>query len=127
MKSTQIDRSVGPPAPIRIRRAGERDLADVRACLAAAFARYESSYTPDAFRDTVPSPDGLTERLKTMTILVALNQAGSIVGTIAHEAGAGGIGHLRGMAVVPAALGSGTAARLLEAAEHELARRSAGA
>ena len=112
--------SVGPPA-LRIRPATQRDLDAVRACLSAAFAPYETSYTPEAFRDTVPGSEGLAQRFRTMTILVAENSKGDIVGTIAHEVGSGGIGHLRGMAVVPAALGSGTADRLIEAAERALA------
>ena len=112
--------SVGPPA-LRIRPAIQRDLDAVRACLSAAFAPYETSYTAEAFRDTVPGSEGLAQRLRTMTILVAEDSKGDIVGTIAHEVGTGGIGHLRGMAVVPAALGSGTAGRLIEAAERALA------
>ena len=105
---------------LRIRPATQRDLDAVRACLSVAFAPYETSYTAEAFRDTVPGSEGLAQRLRTMTILVAEDSKGDIVGTIAHEVGSSGIGHLRGMAVVPAALGSGTADRLIEAAERAL-------
>jgi ribosomal protein S18 acetylase RimI-like enzyme len=107
--------------PVRLRRATEQDLDAVRVCLSLAFAPYEEAYTAAAFRDTVPAVDGLVERLRTMTILVAEAEGGTVVGTIAHEAGPSGEGHLRGMAVLPQVLGSGVAARLLEAAERALA------
>lgn len=107
-----------------IRPAADSDIDEVRACLEAAFEPYRVAYTPDAFSDTVPARDGLVLRLRRMRVLVAEDDGGRIVGTIAHESGASGVGHLRGMAVLPEQLGSGTAARLLEAAEHAV--RAAG-
>jgi ribosomal protein S18 acetylase RimI-like enzyme len=109
--------------PVRLRHATEQDLDAVRACLSLAFAPYEGAYTAAAFRDTVPAVDGLVERLRTMTVLVAEAEDGMVVGTIAHEAGHSGDGHLRGMAVLPQTLGTGVASQLLQAAEHALARQ----
>jgi GNAT superfamily N-acetyltransferase len=106
---------------MRIRHADERDVAAVQACLAAAFAPYEAAYTVAAFRDTVPTFDGLVERSRAMAILVAEAEDGTIVGTIAYEVGPSGDGHLRGMAVLPHALGAGVASQLLQSAEEALA------
>ena len=114
-----LSRAVHGPALVR--EAADGDLDSVQACLTAAFAPYEGSYTPEAFRDTVPSREALASRARVMTILIAEQETGRTVGTIAYEAGASGEGHLRGMAVLPQALGSGTATRLLEAAERALA------
>jgi uncharacterized protein YndB with AHSA1/START domain/ribosomal protein S18 acetylase RimI-like enzyme len=106
---------------LRVRRAAVQDIDAVHSCLAAAFAPYQRRYTPQAFRDTVPDPDDLATRFRTMRVLVAEDDGDRIVGTLAHEVGASGQGHLRGMAVLPAALGSGAAPKLLETAERELA------
>jgi ribosomal protein S18 acetylase RimI-like enzyme len=107
--------------PARLRRATEQDLDAVRVCLSLAFAPYEEAYTAAAFRDTVPTIDGLVERLRTMTILVVEAEDGTVVGTIAYEVGHSDDGHLRGMAVLPQTLGAGVASQLLQAAEHALA------
>jgi ribosomal protein S18 acetylase RimI-like enzyme len=95
----------------------------VRACLAAAFAAYESSYTPAAFEDTVLTPEGAAERLRTMTVLVVDDSSEGVVGTIAVAVVGEGEGHLRGMAVLPRYQGRGLAERLLQDAEEELRRR----
>jgi hypothetical protein len=65
---------------VRLRHATEQDLDAVRACLSLAFAPYEGAYTAAAFRDTVPAVDGLVERLRTMTVLVAEAEDGMVVG-----------------------------------------------
>ena len=107
----------------RIRRAVTADAGFVLACLEAAFAPYRESYTPGAFRDTVPSREGVEDRMERMSVLVATTAAGEIVGTLAYAA-TGTEGHLRGMAVLPAFLGHGVAAQLLSSAERDL--REAG-
>lgn len=109
-----------------IRRANRGDAEGILACLRAAFAPFESSYTPAGYLDTVLTPDTLASRFKSMALFVAVGEAGEIVGTIAcARAGDGkdgedAEGHLRGMAVVPQQQGSGVAARLLQQAEAEL-------
>src|SRR5262249_40161103 len=104
-----------------LRHAHAADVEAIHACLAAAFVPYRHHYSEGAFDDTVPSAAALAQRMRTMTVLVAEDESGAIVGTIAHCVTAPREGHLRGMAVHPRALGSGVAERLLDAAERELA------
>jgi len=103
---------------ISIRRATAADSEAILACLRAAFAPYEGRYTPGGYEDTVLTPQSLRERLKTMSVFVAVSE-GNVIGTIAC-ATSGNEGHLRGMAVDPQWLGKDIAAKLLEAAEDEL-------
>lgn len=110
---------MGPPKA-RIRHASDADAEGVRRCLAAAFGPYQASYTPSAFRDTVPTLEALARRFREMTVLVAEDQSGEVVGTIAHQVTPSRDAHLRGMAVDPRLQGSGTAELLLYAAEGEL-------
>jgi ribosomal protein S18 acetylase RimI-like enzyme len=88
-------------------------------CLQSAFEPFRSQYTPDAFRDTVPSPEAIRQRLIDMRVYVASAADGEIVGTIASSL-AGEEGHLRGMAVNPAWQGHGIAEQLLLTAEKDL-------
>jgi GNAT superfamily N-acetyltransferase len=106
----------------RIRPAGPEQLAGVAACLAAAFEPYRAAYTPGAFSDTVPTIDGLAQRMKTMTILYVSGMGAEVIGTIACSVSAPGEGHLRGMAVLPEFQGRGVAEELLLTAEDELRR-----
>jgi len=108
------------PPKVRIRHASDTDIEGVRRCLAAAFGPYEASYTPGGFRDTVPTLEALARRFREMTVLVAEDESGEIIGTIAHQVTPSGDGHLRGMAVSPQLQGSRTAEQLLYAAEGEL-------
>jgi GNAT superfamily N-acetyltransferase len=57
-----------------------------------------------------------------MSVFVATDIAGQVVGTIACKVLDGDEGHLRGMAVRPGWQGSGLAKCLLETAEEELRR-----
>jgi GNAT superfamily N-acetyltransferase len=56
-----------------------------------------------------------------MTVLIARNEAGLVLGTIG-AAVRGVEGHIRGMAVLPSSQGAGLADRLLETIERELTR-----
>lgn len=107
-------------ARIRIRHASKADIESVRRCLAVAFAPYQASYTQAAFEDTVSTLSAMVGRFQEMRVLVAQNELGEIVGTIAHRIGRSGDGHLRGMAVDPQFQGSDIAALLLRSAEVEL-------
>jgi GNAT superfamily N-acetyltransferase len=112
------------PDSYSIRRAGISDAEAIHRCLLAAFEPYRERYTPGAFGDTVPEPDGIRERLRTMAIFVAHASApGEVVGTIGCQQVEDGSGHLRGMAVHPVWHGRGVAAALLAEAERELRRR----
>ena len=108
---------------IAVRHAERADLEGILACLHAAFAPYRTSYTPDAFADTVLTPQTLAERFEAMQVFVATADGGVIVGTIASRVIGNGEGHLRGMAVRPDWQGHGSAAALLAAAESHLAAR----
>ena len=105
-----------------ISRAAPEHCTGILECLGLAFAPYEDSYTPEAFLDTVLTPETLRERLTQMSVFVATDIAGQVVGTIACKVLDGDEGHLRGMAVRPGWQGSGLAKCLLETAEEELRR-----
>ena len=103
-----------------LRRAQPEDMPAVQACLAAAFDAYRKRYTAAAYEDTILSAPGAIERrFREMTVLVADDSSGLVVGTIAYHC-AGTEGHLRGMAVHPRAQGTRVADALLSAAESEL-------
>jgi GNAT superfamily N-acetyltransferase len=101
---------------IRPARAGDEQ--GILQCLAAAFEPYRSSYTQEAYADTVLDEAALANRLRRMHVLVASSEAG-IAGTVAGSV-AGDEGHLRGMAVLPQCRGSGLAAALLTTVERWL-------
>ena len=106
---------------IEIRAADAADAVAISGCLLEAFTPYRAAYAPGAFADTVPSANQLLVRFGQMHVLVA-TAAGKVVGTISG-ASHGEEGHLRGMAVLPAWRGTGTAAMLLEAIEDWLRNR----
>lgn len=109
---------------IPIRKATLYDMEAVLSCLHIAFAPYEQHYTAVAFRDTTLTHESYPRRLKEMTVFVALSDSGRIVGTIACNVTCNGVGHLRGMAVVPDCQASGIAIHLLACAESELAQQN---
>jgi hypothetical protein len=71
---------------VEIRRATAADLPAVLHCLRAAFAPYEKRYTPAAFEDTVMTAESAARRIREMTVLVAVDEAGAVIGTIAFGA-----------------------------------------
>jgi ribosomal protein S18 acetylase RimI-like enzyme len=103
-----------------IRGATEHDAAGILACLRTAFEAYRTSYTPEAFRDTVLSPEGFQQRLTSTHIFVALQGDSHIIGTVCCALVSSDEGHLRGMAVLPDCQRLGIAEKLLQAAEAEL-------
>jgi len=103
-----------------IRRAALGDAAAILECLRLAFEPYRQYYTPEAFADTILTPEALPERMSNMTVLVAASPSGEISGTIAFRMSSAQEGHLRGMAVRPEWQGKGIAETLLRAAESEL-------
>jgi ribosomal protein S18 acetylase RimI-like enzyme len=105
---------------VSIRKAASQDAEDILQCLSRAFAPYRNSYTPGAFMDTVLTPETLRKRFTEMTILVAVDFSGRVIGTIAYRAEQNGEGHLRGMAVLPEWHGSEAAKKLLEQSESDL-------
>jgi len=107
-----------------IRKATYEDCAAVLECLRSAFAPYRERYRPEAFLDTVLTPDAFRHRLSEMSVVVATSTSGEVVGTIAYKVLESREGHLRGMAVRPEWHGTGLSTSLLETAENEL--RKAG-
>jgi len=105
-----------------IRNATYEDCAAILGCLRSAFAPHRESYTPEAFLDTVLTPDAFRHRLSEMSVVVATSASGEVVGTIAYTVLEGGEGHLRGMAVRPAWNGTGLSNTLLLTAETELSK-----
>lgn len=105
-----------------IRAANQDDVESILSCLLAAFEPYRARYTPQAFADTVLSAETLRQRMADMSILVAVDDAGTVVGTIGYRVVEAGRGHLRGMATLPGWQGSGLAAALMAGAESELRR-----
>ena len=110
-------------APVfEVRRAAHADAEAIHRCLRTAFDAYRGDYTDGAFHDTVPPPPGIEERVRTMFVFVASAPGAGIIGTIACQDVGGGLGHLRGMAVLPEWHGQGVADALIDAAEEELRR-----
>jgi GNAT superfamily N-acetyltransferase len=107
---------------ITIHRATLEHADGILECLRSAFAPYQHNYTQTAFEDTVLTPETIPRRLEQMTVFVALDRSGNVVGTIACNLQGQAEGHLRGMAVRPEFQASGLADQLLERAEAELAR-----
>jgi GNAT superfamily N-acetyltransferase len=107
-----------------IRRAIEFDLESFRECLATAFEPYRQRYIPDAYRNTVPTIDGLRNRLSSMHVLVGIAPTGNVIGTIASAQIAPAVGYLRGLAVRPLWQGLRVADGLLLAAEQQLRREN---
>ena len=107
-----------------VRGAGPADAGGVLACLRAAFEEYRDQYTPDAFADTVPDLDSLNNRLRTMSVYVAVSRRGEVMGTLAASVMNNAEGHLRGMAVLPSFQHRGVAKELLTVAIDDL--RSSG-
>lgn len=95
------------------------DADGILTCLRAAFEPYRTQYTSAAYEDTILTENTVRQRIETMTVLLARNEAGLIIGTIG-AAVQGTEGHIRGMAVVPSSQGTTVAVDLLEAIETEL-------
>jgi ribosomal protein S18 acetylase RimI-like enzyme len=104
----------------RIRRASITDAEQILSCLQAAFEPYRHEYTPAGFADTVLSSQTIAARLQLMTLFVAEDKVGTIVGTVGSSVVSAEEGHIRGMAVLPDWHGRGVAEELLRAAEEEL-------
>jgi len=109
---------------VLVREAATADACGILACLSAAFEVYRGSYTAAAFADTILTPETLQRRLQEMIVFVATEKSGEIVGTIACSVVNTEEGHVRGMAILPTAQGSGIAAGLLKHAEAHFRKRN---
>jgi N-acetylglutamate synthase-like GNAT family acetyltransferase len=107
-----------------VRKATSADACGILACLSAAFELYRDSYTPVVFADMILTPETLQRRFQEMTVFVAAEKSGEIVGTIACSVVHQEEGHIRGMAILPTSQGSGIAARLLAHTEASFRQRN---
>lgn len=106
-----------------IRKATMEDSGGILACLVAAFQPFQAQYTPEGYRDTVLTPETVHQRLSSMSVFVAVDHAGKVVGTIGCAVQHKDEGYLRGMAALPDWQGTRVASELLLAAEKEIRSR----
>ena len=66
------------PHEFSIRPASAGDAGAILRCLRAAFEPYRSQYTPQAYLDTVMTPEVLLQRLQSMAVLVAVDASGRL-------------------------------------------------
>ena len=90
---------------MQIRIAVPDDATAIASTLQKAFLEFEPLYTPQAFASTISSPDRIRLRMNEGPIWVAL-QDDVVIGTVS-VAPKGDALYVRGMAVDPAARGSG--------------------
>lgn len=102
-----------------VRQATLQDEPQILQCLAQAFAPYRDSYAGEGFADTVLTPEAFRKRFIEMRVLVATDDSGGVLGTIAYNA-ENSEGHIRGMAVKPQWQGLGIARGLLDQVEPDL-------
>ena len=98
-----------------IRAATQGDADQIAAVLRAAFAEYESLYTPAGFAATTPGPDVILSRMREGPVWVAIQQR-RVIGTVAAVHQSDGC-YVRGMAVLPQARAKGVGRQLLMAVE----------
>jgi hypothetical protein len=63
-----------------VRKATSTDASGILASLSAAFEAYRQSYTPAAFVNTILTTETIQGRFEEMTIFVAREKSGEIVG-----------------------------------------------
>jgi GNAT superfamily N-acetyltransferase len=104
-----------PLSEVQIRRAGSRDAASISALLHQAFLEYRPLYTDGGFTATAISSEHVENRLTEGPVWIALNGV-AIVGTGSAIPKDESL-YIRGMAVHPAARGSGIGKLLLQTIE----------
>jgi len=102
------------------RRAVPDDADGVLDCLRSAFEPFRARYTKPAYQGTVLTRESIAERFNTMTVFVAEDGSGTVIGTIACCRVTPEQGLIRGMAVLPEWQGRGVAEQLVRCAENEL-------
>jgi len=102
-------------AEVEIRRAGPQDASVISEVLHEAFIEFKTLYSDGGFAATTPNAEQVLSRMREGPVWVALRE-GRVLGTVAAVV-EGQAAHLRGMAVLPSARGSGTGASLLLHAE----------
>lgn len=107
-----------------IRKAEFQDAKSIHKVVLVAFEEYRHYYTPEGFADTVMSEQAAIERMKEMTLYVAIDQNGMVIGTIGWQKLSEKEGHIRGMAVLPERQGKNSpATELLQVVENDAQSR----
>lgn len=101
---------------LEVRRAGPDDARVIAAVLHESFVEFKALYTEGGFAATTPGAEQVLVRIREGPVWVALRQ-GVVMGTVAAVVKDESV-YIRGMAVLPAARGSGAGARLLQQLEH---------
>ncbi|MFW9872633.1 MAG: GNAT family N-acetyltransferase [Candidatus Thorarchaeota archaeon] len=103
-----------------IRKAQPPDARGIHEVILAAFEQYRNYYSIEGFTDTVMSEEIALERMKEMTIYIAIDGNGKIIGTIGWKKVSKKEGHIRGMAVLPDRQGKNSpAAELMQIVEDD--------
>ena len=102
--------------PLEVRRAEIEDAAVIAALLRESFVEFKSLYTDGGFAATTPGPEQVLARMREGPVWLALRE-GKVVGTVAAVVRDQSV-YVRGMAVLPAARGSGAGAALLQQVEN---------
>ncbi|MBY8990972.1 MAG: GNAT family N-acetyltransferase [Candidatus Lokiarchaeota archaeon] len=84
-----------------IRKAKPKDAKGIHEIFLAAFEEFRYFYSPEGFADTVMSEKAVVERIKNMSIYIAVDKNEEITGTIGWKKVNNKEGHIRGMAVHP--------------------------
>ncbi len=100
---------------VEVRRAGPDDAAVVATVLHASFVEFKALYTEGGFAATALGAGQVLTRMQEGPVWMALRE-GAVLGTVAAVV-KDESGYLSGMAVLPAARGSGAGARLLQQVE----------
>lgn len=103
-----------------IRKAQPKDAKGIHEVVLAAFEDFRYFYSPEGFANTVMSEEVALERIKKMTLFVAVIQNHEIIGTVGWKRISKKEGHIRGMAVHPKFQGKNSpAADLLKEVEKD--------
>jgi putative acetyltransferase len=100
---------------LEVRRAGPDDAPVIAAVLYASFVEFEALYTKGGFAATAPGAEQVLTRMREGPVWVALRE-GVVLGTVAAVVRDASV-YVRGMAVLPAARGSGAGVALLQCVE----------
>lgn len=84
-----------------IQKAKPKDAQGIHEVILTAFEEFRYFYSPEGFTDTVMSEKAVEKRIEKMTIYIAVDQNGGIIGTIGWKKLSEKEGHIRGMAVHP--------------------------
>ncbi len=109
------------PGQVETRRASATDAAAIAGVLYNSFIEFKPLYTDGGFAATALGPEQILERISEGPVWIALH-AGIAVGTVAAMVKGHSV-YIRGMAVSPAARGSGTGTALIREVEGWTARQ----